>query len=483
MKLSHLLVMGLFCVSSGALSQIDSNSDAPQQPLEAAMIIDRIELTGDAKISAGELAKSLEIPIGTQISNGAVSDLLNDIERRLKASGKYRDNLSIKLVKGRQYPHFILKIDLSELNDWYIGADGHFLQSPRYPSFERSPVQTGDLDLYVGNRDYNSDGLALDLDFFSSLTELRIKENFYDGKFAFSLNGLTGSIIQRRQHFYFGAISRLFHVSNWNSFVSDSSYTYENKTYRVVASSAATVKSFSTSLEPIAGVRFGKFQLGGKFSRSSSRKWRSRENGDYAQYINGIPDPTFQYWSSDSADEDDKYTFNNNAEITVIWSDKSKLTFIEPGLDLRATWSRTYYTGNSGTDAPNFLAHIEYSFLFADRISASAIADGNWEFSKYSSNYQTSVKRRFDIGTRLDYVSLKELVLFGGFYRIGGKRNELSPTSPESGYELENRFDAGVKYASSDMIYSLSLTYGPPLAGENYFANSTDSVYKRLGVK
>ena len=125
--------------------------------------------------------------------------------------------------------------------------------------------------------------------------------------------------------------------------------------------------------------------------------------------------------------------------------------------------------------------------LPSKQFALTALSDGQWEFYN-NTDYEAKVKRTIDIGTRIEFVTEKKIILFGEFYRVGGKRNEVLSTSFQSpddlsGFVVKNRFNAGLKYASPDMIYSLTAGYGAPLAGDSFIGPSMDSVYKRLGVR
>lgn len=471
-------------LSSISVAQKVESAHQHPQDTSASILIDRIEITGDAKISAIDLAKNLEIPVGVRMSPSEASDLLSEGDRRLRASGKYKDDLTLKLEKGAHYPHFILKAFLNEVDDWYTGFDGHYLRGPSdfFNSLDAKSLQnSGDVEAYIGTRDYQGTGLAFDLELMGGYSKTR--SDYEQGKYQYELsfNSLTASVIGNHflnGHLYTGVVSRVFGIQSW--FLSEGDHTTKSdgKTYRYISSDSTKSQSFYATLEPILGVRISKLQLGGKAGRSLSRTIKERSNHDRSLYIDGVPAPSMIGYSSQY--DDDHYTFNNAVEFTFAWSDKSRLTVIEPGLDLHATWSRSY--GNDYTDAPRWVAHAEYSYLLAKQFAATLISDGEWEI-RNDSTYQAKVRRIIDLGTRLDFVTESKIIFFGEFYRVGGKRSELSYNATESGYTLKNRINAGIKYASPDMIYSLTAGYGAPLAGDNFIGPSMDSVYKRLGVR
>lgn len=483
MLLGYAVTFSVFFASNPSLAQERDATPTHQHGTSASMLIDRIEIIGDAKISPEDLAKNLEIPVGVPMSSSEASDLLSEGERRLRASGKYKDNLTLKLEKGDHYPHFILKVYLNEIEDWYIGFDGHAVRGPAELSNNQFALDLRnaiDAEAYIGTRDYRGTGFALDLELMSSYTKTTFDFGQGSYHYDFAFNGLTASVIGNQffnGHLYTGFLSRAFGTQSWISSSSDSSYKIGEKTYRYISEESSTSQGFYATLEPILGIRISKLQIGGKVGRGISRTLKERSNRESSVYIDGVQSPNPSYYS---LTDDDHYTFDNSAELSIAWSDKSRLTVIEPGLDLHATWTRSY--GNDYTDAPKWIAHAEYSYLLAKQFAATLLSDGEWNF-RNSNDYQTKLKRIADIGTRLDFITEKKIILFGEFYRVGGKSNELVYNSSESGYVLKNRFNAGLKYASPGMIYSLTAGYGAPLAGDNFIGSSMDSVYKRLGVR
>lgn len=456
--------------------------------LAAVIIIDRVDIIGDAKIDAGELARNLEIPIGRSIPADDASELLSEAEHRLKASGKYKDDVSLKLVKSDQAPHFILIAQLREIESWYFGADAHYVNGPSELVFDAEPGthSTTDAEVYFGNRDFNGQGLALDLEFMANSSQYLYNSTYNFGKFKgkseFYIGGLTATAIQKGllgEHVYLGALVRSFHLKSWWSSSSNFNYPYDGKIYTTLGSTDSTEQTVYSSLEPLFGIGFGKLQLGGKLSRSLSRVVSSRKNADTQSTVDGVPQKNSST-STFISETDGRYSFDNNAEFTIAWSDKSRLTVIEPGLDIHATWSRAYRSHE--VDAPQVLAHAEYTHLFSEQFAGTLLSDEIWEY-RTSSSSQTRLKRVLDLGTRIDFVTNMKMVLFCELYRIGTKRNEAHSGSHAGAIAADNRINAGFKYASPSMIYSLSFGYGSPLAGEQFFGGSIDSVYKRLGVR
>lgn len=459
------------------------------EPQPNISFIDRIQVTGTAKISGEELAKSLDIPVGEPVSGTEMSEILVESERRLKASGKYKNDLTIKLVRSKKFPHFIVEVELDEVDRWYFGADGSYAHGPaflgdnEYTSFQYMRQSLG-AQLYYGTRDYNDHGLALDLEWLTNASRLSAKSNSDQFKlnqtYQFSFSGLTASAIQKRfltDYTYAGVISRAIVSKSWNS--SEGSYesTYDNVRTRVVSSYSTEDQSINGTVEPVLGVRVHKLLLGGKFSRSISRPLKTRQNISEITYKNDVEQPQ----RTQAGDRNDSNnSFNNTAEFSFMWSDKSQLTVIEPGLDLHATWSRNYYSYQ--TDPPKWLAHAEYTFLLSDQLASTLLSDGEWEY-RQPSPWSSKLKRIIDIGLRFDYVTYQEMIFFGEFYRIGGKRNEVKSSYENDHLILDNRISAGVKYASPSLIYSFCFSYGAPLAGEYFIGSSIDSVYKRLGVR
>lgn len=455
-------------------------------------IIDRIQIVGNAKISGDELAKSLDIPLNREVFGPEMSEILMESERRLKASGKYKNDLTIKLVRSKKFPHFTIEAELQEVDRWYFGADGTYVTGPAFLAeaeesafqYKRQSLGT---QIYYGTRDYNDRGLALDFEWMtisSRLTGVNSTDSApfnYNFKYNYLLSGLTASAIQKQfltDYTYAGVITRTLGSRTWRKSEGRYEYSYDNMKYTTVFSESAGSDAIYATVEPVLGIRINKFLMGGKFSRSLSRTLKSNQNLFETSYINGVEQP------SKPRDEDynnQNNSFDNTAEFSFMWSDKSQLTVIEPGLDLHAAWSRRYIEDGKA-DPPKWLAHGEYTLLLSDQLASSILADGEWEY-RQANEWQTSLKRIIDVGLRIDYVTVQQMIIFGEFYKVGGKRNEIRTPYDSNHFMLENRINAGLKYASPSLIYSLSLCYGSPFAGEYFFGNSSDSVYKRLGVR
>ena len=450
-------------------------------------IIDRIQIVGNAKISGEELAKSLDIPLNKEVFGPEMSEILMESERRLKASGKYKNDLTIKLIRSKKFPHFTIEAQLQEVDRWYFGADGSYTSGPAFLGqsedrafkYQRQSL-TG--QFYYGSRDYDDHGLAVDFEWTANTYGILgggdSQEYTSNYKYRNLQNGLTASLIQKRflhDYIYAGIVSRAIHSRAWNS--SESSYSTDNNKKISRSLYYSEVNNIAGTIEPVFGIRINKVLLGGKVSRTLTRHLKYRDDSSETSYIDGIEQP--------STTQNDQFntpdiSFDNKAELSFIWSDKSQLTVIEPGLDLHATWSR-YYT-DSVVAPPTWFAHAEYTILVSDQLASTILLDGEWRY-RQPDEWQTKLERIIDLGLRFDYVTRQQIVTFAEFYRVGGKRNELRGSHNNDHLILDNRINVGLKYASPSLIYSLSFCYGSPIAGEYFSGSGTDSVYKRLGLR
>ncbi len=83
---------------------------------DSTVMIERLIFIGDDRISSRQLVDDLDVPIGSRLSSIAAAELVSDIERKLRASGRFKEDLTVRLVKGSSYLKFNIEFTIYDYN-------------------------------------------------------------------------------------------------------------------------------------------------------------------------------------------------------------------------------------------------------------------------------------------------------------------------------------------------------------------------------
>ncbi|MCX6124466.1 MAG: hypothetical protein NTV34_06910 [Proteobacteria bacterium] len=452
------------------------------------VIIDRVMMVGDSSISEYGLAENLGITVGRLISADQSADELLEAERRLTASGKYNDGLSLRMTRGNAYPHQVVTITVTLGSPWYYGFGGEYLQNPR-PEYAREDASShsetnGRTNVYFGSRNWANSGLTFDVEFLNYLWQKQYKvENSAgpnDFHMVLNFNSLAATLVHPNiigTNVFAGARLGVSHYT----FMYHGSYAwaYESagKKYRFESGYDSRISSIRPSNEFMTGYRLGKLIISGSAGRGFDRDYIRKNNSNVRQTENGVEVPATSF--SDFSDEPSRYQVNRDFQVRLGWSDKTGLSLLEPGIVASTVWRRT--GDDIVLEKPQVMAGLAYTRVFGYK-ALTTLGSGQWEYRESSRN-QSSVRRKIQLGLRGDYVSESKAVIFVEGYRIGGKRSELEQPGDE-GLKLDTRINIGLRYASNSMLYALSAGYGPSVLEENLVTESNlSTVYSRAGVQ
>lgn len=455
----------------------------PTEP-SAQVIIDRVEVKGTAHIATDRLISDLEIPIGVGLTLTEAGEVLMEADRRLHASGRFLSSATVKLVRGNTYPHFYLVIQVEENDASYWGFEAKDLYetesfySEDYSAYFRN---SSILNLYVGMRNWDNAGWALDLESTNAYSSQRatISEN---GKFrergkessrdllsALTATALRGDLLFG--HGYFGFQGKLMNYSSARRYSSYSDYMEEGHQYHNEVDFELNTSAFESAGDILSGIRIGKVQIGADYKRQFTRSYASNFNIDYRRSVDGVPVATNVQFIQNSEGR-----FSSALDLSASWSDKTQISLIEPGFVGRATWSRQYI--DNRTYSPTFYALMQQTWMLSDRLASTLMAGERWAFQE---DYRpSSVERRAQLGNRLEYMTDSGAVVMGDYQCIGIFGSDYSDTRDHK-WLLRNRFGVGVKYASPTFIYSLSANYGAEMIEDDNLADGGHTVDRILG--
>ena len=483
---------GVFCLL-GCCAKMSFGSERDFQSAKDVVaarevIIDRVEMVGDSSISEYGLAENLGITVGRLISADQSADELLEAERRLVASGKYSDGLTLRMTRGSTYPHQVVTITVTLGSPWYYGFGGDYVQNPK-PEYANQDASSqsetkGRTNVYFGSRNWANSGLTFDVEFLNYLWQEQYKDENPAGPNDFQLvlnfNSLAATLVHPNilgTNVFAGTRLAVTH----HTFMYHGSYAWayesEGKKYRWESEYDSRVSTIRPLNEFMTGYRLGKLIISGSAGRGFERDYIRKDNSNTRQTENGVEVPATLF--SNDIESGDRYRVNRDFQVRLGWSDKTGLSLLEPGFVASTAWQRT--GDDIVLEKPRVMAGLAYTEVFGNN-ALTTLGSAQWEYRE-SGKYQSSVRRKIQLGLRGDYVSESKAVIFVEGYRIGGQRSELEQPGDE-GLKLDTRINIGLRYASSSMLYALTAGYGPSVLEENLITDSNlSSVYSRAGVQ
>lgn len=456
------------------------------------VIIDSVHLVGDNAVDGNALAKSLGITIGELISAEQSAAELVEAERRLRAVGRYREDLSFRLTRGKEFPHQILVIEVTVADPWYVGGS---LKYWRDPGFVRRPeIYSADsytASLFTGSRNWKDSGFSFDTEFLYDLTKSR-ETGSNSGSYGTSMhrrddsieksslsltlahNSLVGSGV-------FGAVMPRITNFNYNFSASSESFEASGKK-RYEYDYEFKYKLFYVGADFYLGYRMSKFSILGGASRHFMRFYSSKNSSRWKDYSTGQTSSlVFDEWASSGS-----YTPQRSFVGQMAWSDKPGLTILEPGLMSTLGWTRS--GGDDELEKPVVTSDLSYTWIvFENGITVNAA--GEWQFLE-KSPYNSAIDRSFELGLRLDHVNQNKSVIYLEAFRgvmLDRLGSSIVRSSDEYRAEVRHlsRVGLGFEYASPEFVYQISAIYG-----EKALTSRSDELYgtplsslKRVGIQ
>lgn len=471
-----ILLVSLTFFEGSALAEPSSSAAPPM------IQIDKIEVSGATTMTPGELGPYLDLPLGQDISLITASEHLSEATNILAATGRFKDNMQLKLERSFKTQHYIIKATLEDVSSRYLGiraSYGRYVPDDNLGTYDSYRFESYGLNLYWGDRDFNKSGWGLDLnaqgdserDKFSA-TDDTSTHNEFKGK---SRNDRTvGTITTINQNLLGGRGYMGFELSSAFNTYSDkwSSKHIGTDTRETQYSYQADYVQYRA--ESFWGVKFGKTSLGAGVSRTMTRVLKTRSKAFTT--VNGEPQPESLFFPNSLGE----YRFDTRAALSASYSDKPKLNIVEPGIDVRANIGRTYYADAPGN--PLFFVNGEYTRFVQPSLALTCLHFSSWSFG--DRQWSRSVTREHELGLRVDYITEKQYVVYGEFTRFGGLRREINYSEHFDGLTLKSHAEIGVIHASSDMLYGLSFVYmnARPTVDGTWSSNLTRNTgYERLG--
>lgn len=486
MRTLYRVICGLFVLGlTGA-----ALAEAPTQAIpirKQSVILDRIEIAGRTTMTPSQLEQYLGLQLGEEIELTVAAERLSETANLLNATGRFERDVQLRLERGLSFPHYIVKAQMDDARSTYLGLIGSYAYCTTCSGFGSGYAAVGEskfhdrrAGVYWGDRALSGKQWALDIDL--TLYDMRgtISEreasSGYDHQATLQIVDSRLTLLNRDifgGRGYTGASIELLSMDieyEYRYF-----FAYQDDRYDGLY--IDDTRSWALSGESFAGLKFGKAALGGGVARAVSRVFRARHS--HEQSKNGQPDREFSYGRYVGDLE-----FTTTGRISIGYSDKTRLSLVEPGIDASISWTRTYL--DTYTSDPDVTAVAEYSFLSTKNAAITLLSSGKWAYDDSYDYHRYSVARTIELGGRWDYVYQGQYVIYAEFTRFGGKKLELSGDEVDGeSLVLRSHAEFGVKKASTGMTYNLSFIYGqrrPP--DQAYFSGlQPQTNLARLGVQ
>ena len=447
-----ILLVSLTFLEGSALAEPSSSAAPPM------IQIDKIEVSGATTMTPGDLAPYLDLPLGQDVSLITASEHLSEATKILVATGRFKDNMQLKLERSFKTQHYIIKATLEDISSTYLGVGGG------YAKLDRESPASNKIDdfgafLYWGSRDLNHSGWGLDLDL--KMIETRNKWTFAQSNGSDYSNSKAKGITNDAQSTVTTINQNLFDGRGYAGILLkmaferfSQNYTsqihFKNDVYDNTRSSQQEFAEFGA--EPFGGVKFGKASLGVGMSRRMTRqiKYRLREES----LKNGQPDndDTVMFGNYSPGD---KYKYNTGARVSAGYSDKPRLNIVEPGVDINAIWSRRYTIDYDAR--PHVSVNGQYTKFARPDLAFTLLQASYWDY--VTEEWGCSVRREHELGLHVDFITDAQYVIYGEFTRFGGLKREVLYRPDADGLTLKNHAEVGLIRATSDMLYSFSFVY------------------------
>ena len=162
--LNTLLIALLSLTLYQGSAMAEPSSSAPPPMIQ----IDKIEVSGATTMTPGELGPYLDLPLGQDVSLITASEHLSEATKILVATGRFKDNMQLKLERSFKTQHYIIKATLEDVSSRYLGiraSYGRYVPDESFnTNYDSYRSESYGLNLYWGDRDFNKSGWGLDLD-------------------------------------------------------------------------------------------------------------------------------------------------------------------------------------------------------------------------------------------------------------------------------------------------------------------------------
>ena len=115
-----ILLVSLTFLEGSALAEPSSSAAPPM------IQIDKIEVSGATTMTPGDLAPYLDLPLGQDVSLITASEHLSEATKILVATGRFKDNMQLKLERSFKTQHYIINATLEDISSTYLGVGGGY---------------------------------------------------------------------------------------------------------------------------------------------------------------------------------------------------------------------------------------------------------------------------------------------------------------------------------------------------------------------
>jgi hypothetical protein len=451
---------------------------------ESAVVIDRLIFLGDDRINSNQLIHDLDVPIGTRLSPMSAAELVSDIDRKLRASGRFKEDLSVRLVKGNSYPLFNIEIKSSLRDEFYTGFTLSLGIDENIKEGNFSKI--GSANAFFGSRGILTSDWTVDIESKNFHLDSKILESATTGEIASQVQGngiflSLGNTSIFGGNAYLGFMTKLTHINAltaYNQTLNISTTSSKNQyNYRQDSHS----KMILGSIETFCGMRFFDFTLGTSFSRSAARNYWTRTNDQNYSIGN---DGKIVSQLELTPPSIPNYNFRNDLELMLKWSLKPKIAEIESGGEYLMSWKRTYESDSS--TYPELNGAAEYTVILPQDYALSPGLKYKWSTTDLLSFENLTNYKKHTRYLELNF-RIEKFFHQGDIYHFGLARSSLLDNYPtpfeQYKPDAKTMVSLGYKFTSSSFIYDLSATIGSSHLSEGSFENINETTYKRLGVK
>ena len=450
----------LFCLTAHVVHAADCAVDHSCSGivLYSRVMIDGVDVRGDAGYSSSDIIRLFDIPVGREIDLDEATNLIAGMRNKLAATGQFEEP-SAHLTKSLSYPHYMIVLELKKRRASYLGGNVSLAQKSDQRNGGRGSglfhAQNAESHAFWGTREFEKSGLALDVEVMGQYRGMRgdierssetVRTQLDDRALGFNATILDSTLAGGDG--YWG----MFLYANKSQ---SKGYTEYNELRNPERSE---VDFLYGSL--LFGRRWGRIKTMGALSRYFSHY--SSKGYATIRYNNKLTVQSEEYSFRDTS-------FGTDLQLAAGYTEKSGLLLVEPGSQIYLNCYRDFVDSSTVLSRAHWQVTGEYTLMGLGALAVTPVVAADWqdqseEFEGALADNNGPLQRQLELGARLEWLLGSNGVLYAEMTRHGGRAKDLEYSSPpdssDRAWSLINHFEVGTKYASPDLMLRLSFIYG-----------------------
>jgi hypothetical protein len=438
-------------------------------------IIDDVRLVSSEPLSvtSEELAEAFEIPWHKSIDMSLFAQNLQELETKLKASGRFKNTLRVKLEKGKRPQHYLLVIELEATDAYYSGIQAAIFNSEENWEDTSSSMIAGQLGYYRGTRSLNLLGLGGEIGSevvsLSNNASTNFQKTYHSRYHDTDYCKISGFILKNgflisNLYLMTGITLSSARTKNGVSYHTLISKPGEND--KVIDSEfKSSEMDWSAIATSIVGWRWNQWNLVGTATIDRSRAFHyetSYSSMDYVHLYNEGP----------SVGEDIERTLAGS----ISYSGRPGIYLVEQGFRSQYEWSRSYFDHKVRPVENKFSVDGTFMVGARDALSPTAIVTD-------TGGGANERVQKVGLGVKWSAIVTSNQVLEIQFLRSGDSHYFLRRSSTRDSdnfFYMDSQVSLGLRYASANFIYDLTAIIGNSMVSSGLSDN--ESALKRQGI-